>query len=131
MKDKANKKASFKRTNPKRTVKSQEQLPEGVDLVSMAPMSPYVNRSTYGDYDLTPLPLQAWPNLSRSNRGKHSYTLTDGQGAVVEVLLAKKCFYIKKVKPSFPGPEGQLSWNKLGSVTQAWNAAKERSGFSI
>lgn len=129
-KDKVNKKASFRRTNPKRMMKSKEKLPEGLDLVSMAPMSPYVNHSTYGDYDLKPLPLEAWPNMNRSNRGKHSYTLADGQGAVVEVLLSKKCFYIKKVKPGFPGPDGQLSWNKLGGATQAWNAAKERSGYS-
>ena len=104
-------------------------FPEGSDLVSAAPVSPYAVETTYGHYDLSEIPREAYPCTEKSNRGKHSYTLSDGNGAVIEVLLAKQGFFIKKVKPGYEGPVGQLTWSKFGGAKDAWETAKQRSGY--
>ena len=80
-------------------------------------------------YDLTPLPREAYPDRSRPNQGKLSYTI-DFSGARVEVLLEKKAYFIKVVSPGFPGPKGQITWSKFGGPQAAWDIVKERSGFN-
>ena len=81
---------------------------------------PATCEATYNDYDLTPLP----------NRGTQSYTLNHGNNSgVVEVLLEKEAYYVKKVAPGYDGPVGQISWNKHGGPIAAWQIAKQRSGI--
>lgn len=79
--------------------------------------------------DLTPLPREAFPDRSKPNQGKLSYTI-DFSGARVEVLLEKKAYFIKVVSPGFPGPKGQITWSKYGGPQAAWDIVKERSGFN-
>ena len=88
-------------------------------------------KSTYGAYSLDEIPRDAWPNLSRANRGHHSYTLSDGKGAVVEILLQKRGFFIKKVKNGFEGPQGHVSWGKFENVQTAWDVVRSRSGYRL
>ena len=82
----------------------------------------------YKDYDISHLPREAFPDTGRSNQGRHSYTLGFSTGAVLEVLLAKEAFYVKKLAPGAPGPTGQVSFSKVGSATEAWEVAKARAG---
>ena len=70
-------------------------------------------------YDLTPLPREAFPDRSKPNQGKLSYTI-DFSGARVEVLLEKKAYFIKVVSPGFPGPKGQITWSKYGEGGVSW-----------
>ena len=125
---KVNKKASFKRSGTSKKVAKADE--HSVDSLSMAPMSPEP-KSTYGAYSLDEIPRDAWPNLSRANRGNHSYTLSDGNGAVVEVLLQKRGFFIKKVKDGFEGPQGHVSWGKFENVQKAWDVVRSRSGYRL
>ena len=85
---------------------------------------------TYGTYDISKLPQEAYPDGSRRNQGSHSYTLGDGS-ASIEVLLQKEAFFVKKVGPKGTGPVGQVSWAKNNGVKSAWSIAKERSGLSF
>lgn len=82
----------------------------------------------YGSYDLTDLPEEAHPDDSRRNAGNHSYTL-GFNGAVLEVLLQKQAFFVKKVGPTGSGPLGQVSWAKHDGPHNAFLVAKERAGF--
>ena len=84
--------------------------------------------STYKGYDITNLPFEAHPDLTRPNLGGHSYTLTFNQ-ATVEVLLAKQAYFVKKVNATGTGPTGQVSWGKFGGPADAFVVAKGRSGL--
>lgn len=81
----------------------------------------------YGDYDLSKLPLEARPDMSRPNLGKHSYTLNFG--GTVEVLLSKEAYFVKKLGPKGCGPTGQVSWSKNEGPHAAFEIAKERAGL--
>lgn len=61
------------------------------------------------DYDLTHLPKEAYPDRTRANQGKQSYTI-QFSGARVEILLEKKAFFTKMVAARSPGPKGQITW---------------------
>ena len=84
--------------------------------------------ATYKGYDISNLPLEAHPDLTRTNLGGHSYTLTFNQ-ATVEVLLAKQAYYVKKINAAGTGPTGQVGWAKHGGPVDAFVVAKERSGL--
>ena len=114
------KKASFKKNGGKKGLLTSRK---GTEV-------PATCEATYNDYDLTPLPREAWPCGDKPNRGKHSYTLNHGNNSgVVEVLLEKEAYYVKKVASGYDGPLGQISWNKYGGPTAAWQIAKQRSGI--
>lgn len=81
----------------------------------------------YGDFDLSKLPLEARPDMSRPNLGKHSYTLNFG--GTVEVLLAKQAYFVKKLGPKGSGPMGQVSWSKNEGPHTAFEIAKRRAGL--
>ncbi|CAK8998040.1 Halomucin, partial [Durusdinium trenchii] len=104
-------KASFKHTAPKKG----------------ALVGPRPSGTVYAGYDLTPVPIEARPDLSRSNQGSHSYTLNFG--GVVEVLLQKEAYFVKKVGPKGTGPTGQVSWAKNGGPKAAFKIAVERAGL--
>ena len=77
----------------------------------------------YGGYDLAALdvPREAYPDLTRENVGKHSYTLkSPNSSARIEVFLRPKAFFVKRVSDTGPGPTGQLSWLKCGGAKAAW-----------
>ena len=86
--------------------------------------------STYQGHDLSMLPAEAYPQESRRNLGKHSYTIGDGD-AVAEVLLHKKAFFVKRVGNDGTGPVGQVSWSKHGGPKAAWKVLLERSGLVL
>lgn len=70
--------------------------------------------------------------ISARVKGQHSFTLKDSAdsgGACVEVLLRHEAYFIKKMRPDFPGPYGQISWSKHGGPHEAWELVKERAGF--
>lgn len=114
------KKASFKKNGGKKGMLTSRR---GTEV-------PATCEATYNDYDLTPLPREAWPCGDRPNRGKQSYTLNHGNNSgVVEVLLEKEAYYVKKLAPGYDGPVGQISWNKHGGPIAAWQIAKQRSGI--
>lgn len=117
----AKKKASFKHKGGKKVLKSKTK---GKRAGEPAP-----ERTVYHIYDLSPLPCEAWPQWDKPNRGLHSYTLNFG-GAVVEVLLGKEAYFIKKVLEGYPGPCNQVTWGRHGGPVSAWHVAKTRSGFS-
>lgn len=128
------KKASFKRSKKHGRGKRDDVSPRVEDAHSVVcPSSPpnfdVPESTSYGDYDLRMIPAEAWPLVDRPNRGKHSYTLSDGTGAVVEVLLGKQGFFVKKVRDGSPGPIGQITWSKFGGSSRAWEEAKYRSGY--
>lgn len=132
------KKASFKRSKKHGRGKRNGVNPTSVDasrvdrVCKPSPPDYEVAASTsYGEYDLRMIPAEAWPLVDRPNRGKHSYTLSDSAGAVVEVLLAKQGFFVKKVRDGRPGPVGQITWSKFGGSNRAWEEAKYRSGYGI
>lgn len=81
------------------------------------------------DYDLTHLPKEAYPDRTRANQGKQSYTI-QFSGARVEILLEKKAFFIKMVAAGSPGPKGQITWSKYGGPHAAWDVVKQRSGIN-
>ena len=81
----------------------------------------------YGDYDLSKLPLEARPDMSRPNLGRHSYTLNFG--GTVEVLLSKEAYFVKKLGPNGGGPKGQVSWAKNEGPHAAFEIAKTRAGL--
>ena len=111
-------KASFKRPSVKKGA-----LKKGTTKVDLGP-----DEITYKGYDIGKLPLEAHPDLTRSNLGVHSYTLTFNQ-ATVEVLLAKQAYFVKKVNATGTGPTGQVSWAKFGGPVDAFQVAKERAGL--
>eukprot|EP00435_Cladocopium_sp_Y103_P016526 s1305_g4.t1 len=88
----------------------------------------------YRGYDLTELPTSARPQPNRKHRGLHSYTVSTAVRDVksnelcevlVDVLLQKKAYYIKKCPSS--GKTGQVSWNKIGNAKHAWAVAMDRA----
>ena len=81
----------------------------------------------YGDYDLGKLPHDARPDLSKTNAGKHSFTLSFN--GTVEVLLGKEAYFVKKIGAGGTGPIGQISWAKHGGPVSSFNVAKERAGL--
>jgi len=120
---KAKGKASFKRDGRKVGV---------VAPVSPTPASPRSEpEGMFLGYDLAQmnLPLDAYPDRRRANQGKLSYTI-EFSNARVEVLLAKRAYFVKSVAPGFPGPKGQLTWSKFGGAQAAWELVKQRSGFN-
>ena len=58
------------------------------------------------------VPLEARPDQHGKFKGKHSYTLSDSEGAKVEILLRHKAFFVKKCRPGAVGPTGQISVSK-------------------
>lgn len=116
------KKASFKHSGGRKGVKGSKKSKK--DKKVEAKPDPTV----YNIYDLTPLPREAWPQLDKPNRGNHSYTLNFG-AAVIEVLLQKEAYFIKKVVEGFPGPCNQVTWGRYGGPVSAWEVVKSRSGF--
>lgn len=108
-------KASFKHTRPQRGLKAPNVA------------SP-VEESEYKGYDVSMLPKEALPDLTRANLGRHSYTVRKDD-ACLEVLLQKEAFFVKKVGAGGEGPLGQVSWSKHGGPGGAWEVAKQRSGF--
>ena len=114
------KKASFKHGGGK---KGKLASRKGTDI-------PATCEATYNGYDITPLPKEAWPHVDRLNRGEYSYTLNGGKNAaVVEVLLSKEAYFIKKCAEGYEGPIGQITWRKFGGPIAAWQIVKERSGY--
>ena len=76
----------------------------------------------------------ARPQPNRKHRGLHSYTVSTAVRDVksnevcevlVDVLLQKKAYYVKKCPPS--GKTGQVSWNKIGNAKHAWAVAMDRA----
>ena len=117
-------KASFKRSSVKKGA-----LKKGTTKVDKGPGDEASSTSsTYKGYDITNLPFEAHPDLTRPNLGGHSYTLTFNQ-ATVEVLLAKQAYFVKKVNATGTGPTGQVSWGKFGGPADAFVVAKGRSGL--
>ncbi len=116
----AKKKASFKHHGGKKVLKKKTK--------AKCATKPAPENTVYHVYDLTPLPREAWPQWDKPNRGKHSYTLNFG-GAVVEVLLNKDAYFIKKVLEGYPGPCNQVTWGRHGGPVSAWHVVKTRSGF--
>ena len=97
----------------------------------------------HGAYDLQKLglPMEAWPDTSKPNRGAHSFTIcAPRSGARVEVLLRSRAFFFKAVgcekdddasAPADAKPAGgskQVSWRD--DVRQAWQLAKQRAQWS-
>ena len=84
-----------------------------------------------GKYDLSELPKAALPNSGKTNGGVHSYTLSDNQGARIEVLLRNRAFYVKRLSDSGhgSGPTGQISFSKYDGPAKAWAEAIHRSGY--
>ena len=80
------------------------------------------------------IPFNALPQLDRSNRGAHSYTVSTSVRArdnedyevVIDVLLRNQAFYIKKPVPGL-GKCGQVSWKKSGGAANAWCIALDRA----
>lgn len=112
-------KASFKHTRPKRGLKAPNVA---------SPVASPVEGSEYRGYDVSMLPKEALPDLTRTNLGRHSYTLRKDDSCV-EVLLQKEAFFVKKIGIRGEGPTGQVSWSKHGGPCGAWRVAKQRSGF--
>ena len=112
-KSKKENKAGFKRSGGKKGLKG-----------------PSVAQSLeYGEYNISQLPKEAYPDMAKANLGKHSYTLSR-EGAAVEVLLQKEAYFVKKVGGSGTGPTGQVSWAKYGGPGNAFQVAKARAGYS-
>ena len=117
-----NRKAGFKRgVKPKKSKK--------VKKVCKKDGNRDAEPRTFLGYDISMLPRESWPDDTRPNRGKHSYTLTYG-GASIEVLLQKEAFFVKKVDEDGSGPTGQVTWGRHGGAREAWKIAKQRAGFS-
>ena len=102
-------KASFKKTNKR----------------GLAALKPTLY---YKAYDVSGLPPPAQPDLTKANRGEHSYTLTSGPSCI-EVLLRQKAFFVKRVGGEGTGPKGQVSWKSNGGSWAAWRIATQRAGF--
>lgn len=82
---------------------------------------------SYGQYDLSRLPRAAFPDRKRANNGAHSYTLNFN--GVVEVLLQKEAYFVKKISASGTGPLGQVSWSRYGGPVAAFQLAVQRAGL--
>ena len=80
----------------------------------------------YKGYDLEKLgiPLEARP--SKEGKGAHSYTV-HLQGAVFDILMRKRGFYIKKAVGE--GKRLTVSWSKHQNVAEAWTTAKAVAGL--
>ena len=103
--------------------------PSSSDLLPIAVEAKPVPGQTYRGYDLSGLPAAAFPQ--GDSRGMHSYTLKATNGAVLEVLLAKKCYYIKKYADGFaPASTPTVSWSKHGGAAESWVVAKQLSGYN-
>lgn len=78
-----------------------------------------VNLSWQG-YSLKDLPVEAHPD-PEIHKGKHSFAirLPNDEG-VIDVLMRNRTFWIKKPDKA----KGNFAWNKYGSVSAAWEAAK-------
>ena len=112
------KKASFKVHRGSKGLKSGKKKDSDGDL-------------TYkGVYDLSPIPPEAHPDMSKPNKGSHSYTLSSlcGSGSI-EVLLRHNAFFVKKLVAGAPGPLGQVSFARFDGAVGAWQEAKRRAGF--
>ncbi|CAK9052728.1 unnamed protein product [Durusdinium trenchii] len=92
------KKASFKRGVKKTVAKQREGSSLRVEKV------PKVMRvDSYGAYSLAEIPAEARPDLTKKNRGEHSYTVTtsvttpagEEEEVVVDALLRNRAYYIK------------------------------------
>ena len=76
---------------------------------------------------LSELPAAALPQTEK--HGELSYTLHAWDGsATLEVLLARRSFYLKKAAPglSLEGVSRFVSWANHDSVTEAWESACSR-----
>lgn len=83
----------------------------------------------YKGYLIGMLPVEAHPDPTKENRGRHSYTLRSKCGdATIEVLLKHAAYFVKKVSSKGTGPKGQVSMRASGAHG-AWEIAKSRAGF--
>lgn len=79
--------------------------------------------SSYKGYDLADMPRGALPQTARSHKGKHSYTVYQGN-AKIEVLLRAKAFIVKSGKD-----HQQITWSKHNGAENAWVVACGRAGI--
>ena len=128
-------KASFRRGSKRlQSIKMEKaaarKAAKAAALAMAAEEAKTADEGTYGEakYSLLHLPKEAWPDRSRGNKGKHSYTLRSGDAAI-EVLLRHGAFYVKKVGAQGEGPVGQISY-KRQCPSEAWCSAKKRAGFA-
>jgi hypothetical protein len=101
----AKKKASFKRPHKKST-------PTGALKIPLHDVG---------------LPQEAYPQ--RAGAGKFSYTIVSVSGAVIEVQIRTKAYYLKKIAGGKALPEDCMplvAWKRHGGVVDAWTFAKER-----
>lgn len=83
----------------------------------------------YKGYLIGMLPVEAHPDPTKENRGRHSYTLRSKSGdATIEVLLKHAAYFVKKISSKGTGPKGQVSMRTSGAHG-AWEIAKSRAGF--
>lgn len=113
-KDKSRKKASFKSNAKGPGLKRADYKPK--------------DATVYKGYDISALPKEAWPDETKTNAGKQSYTLTH-KDCAIEVLLKHNAFFVKRVGGKGLGPTGQVSFAKHGGVKKAWRLACIRAGF--
>lgn len=130
VKKESKKKASFGHSKQHGKLKAAKVAPSSVEArVGSDPVDDGVPVSMYKGYDISMLPLQARPDLSKPNRGEHSYTLRNpANDATIEVLLKHAAYFIKKVSPRGSGRIGQISM-KVHGPQGGWDLAKERAGF--
>ena len=83
----------------------------------------------YKGYLIGMLPVEAHPDPTKENRGRHSYTLRSKSGdSTIEVLLKHAAYFAKKVSAKGTGPKGHVSMRASGAHG-AWEIAKSRAGF--
>lgn len=121
-----------KKVDKKKKVKAKKQNKAGFkrSVGEKGLKGPNVAKDVvYGEYNISKLPKEAYPDMAKVNLGKHSYTLSR-EGSAVEVLLQKEAYFVKKVGGSGTGPTGQVSWAKHEGPVKAFEVAKERAGYS-
>ena len=91
-KDKKTKKRVSKKSKNKRKKASFKTNAKGIGLKA----ADYKAKSSkmYKDYDISAIPQKAWPDESKTNAGKQSYTLTH-KDCAIEVLLKHNAFFCK------------------------------------
>lgn len=95
-----NRKASFyRKEKPRGAVKSKVAKPERNPRPWRDDHPDVVDNIYKGTYDISSIPLEAFPQKGKINKGVHSYTISSSihmETATIEVLLRHSAFFVKK-----------------------------------
>ena len=96
----------------------------GAKKVRRAPLSPMHPSAWLGK-----VPEEAYP--AASPKGRANYTVYAPNGAVIEVQLQSRAFYLKKAAAGVQDASRRsVAWNKHGGAWEAWTLSKRMVGWA-